>query len=125
MADVVINTDAGFALSVDFTSTREPLMSKINGLQFEMDGYIFWSENSGLIKRMWLNGSCPDSNCTFFTSAGSPRGLAVDWVTGNVYFVDVLSKTLRVVSYDGKFTKTIVSGLLDKPRAVAVDPKNG
>ncbi|XP_033119846.1 low-density lipoprotein receptor-related protein 6-like [Anneissia japonica] len=48
-------------------------------------------------------------------------GMAVDWVSLNVYWVDYDQNQLLSTSYDGKFTKVLFDDVT-KSRAIAVDP---
>jgi sugar lactone lactonase YvrE len=123
--EVAVHQGSGVPVDVSFTATNEPITTRVSSSSGGKDGYIFWSEHTGYIKRMWRNGSCPEINCTFFSGEGSPQGLAVDRVTGNVYFVDLFTREIKVVSYNGRFVKTIVKVGLDRPRGIALDVEKG
>jgi low-density lipoprotein receptor-related protein 1 (alpha-2-macroglobulin receptor) len=54
-----------------------------------------------------------------------PRGLAVDWLSMNLYFIDGLKKSIQLVKIeDTKMRKTIATSL-DQPQDIAVDPQSG
>ena len=53
------------------------------------------------------------------------EGLAFDWLAMNLYWVDSGLNKIEVARHDGRFRRTIVNGSLDKPRAIALDPKKG
>ena len=54
--------------------------------------------------------------------AGEPRGVAVDWVNRNLYWVDSKHDTVSMINIDTRLQKTLISSLLDKPEDIAVDP---
>ena len=59
------------------------------------------------------------------TRAGQPKGLAVDWVSRNLYWVDGLHSTVSMVNIDSRLRRTVVSSRVDRPEAIAVDPDSG
>ncbi|KAG0718004.1 Low-density lipoprotein receptor [Chionoecetes opilio] len=52
-------------------------------------------------------------------------GLAVDWIHQNIYYTDISALEVRMISWDGRWTRTIVTDKLDLPRAIAVSPIDG
>ena len=59
------------------------------------------------------------------TEAGQPKGLAIDWVSRNLYWVDGLHATVSLVNIDSRLRRTVISSRVDKPEALAVDPDSG
>ncbi|CAH0403273.1 unnamed protein product [Chilo suppressalis] len=55
----------------------------------------------------------------------SAEGLAVDWVAHNLYWVDSSLHQIEVAKLDGRYRRTLISGDMDSPRAIAVDPTAG
>ena len=53
------------------------------------------------------------------------RGIAVDWIAKNIYWIDAGAATITVSTIDGSVQRTLVSGDLDQPHDIIVDPKNG
>ena len=51
-----------------------------------------------------------------------PASVAVDWVTGNVYFTNRQGKSVDVLSADAAHHKTVVLDYLSVPTDIAVDP---
>uniref|UniRef100_A0A3Q3ETX7 Low density lipoprotein receptor-related protein 4 n=1 Tax=Labrus bergylta TaxID=56723 RepID=A0A3Q3ETX7_9LABR len=49
-------------------------------------------------------------------------GLAVDWVSRNMYWTDTGRNTIEVARLDGTSRKVLVNNSLDEPRAIAVFP---
>ncbi|XP_078065047.1 low-density lipoprotein receptor-related protein 1-like, partial [Mustelus asterias] len=54
-----------------------------------------------------------------------PRGIAVDWVAGNIYWTDSGRDVIEVSQIRGENRKTLISGMIDEPHAVVVDPLRG
>ena len=52
-------------------------------------------------------------------------GLAVDWIHGNIYYTDISANKIQMISWDGRWTRTIITDKLDLPRAIAVNPVDG
>lgn len=64
------------------------------------------------------------------TNLHSVEGLALDWISHNLYFVDGERSALEVIRTDihymGRMRRTILnSTVLDKPRGIAVHPRKG
>lgn len=55
----------------------------------------------------------------------SPEGVAVDFITGNVYWTDSTYDHIEVSSADGSNRMILVSGDMVNPRGIAVDPIRG
>ncbi|KAJ2938967.1 hypothetical protein O0L34_g17783 [Tuta absoluta] len=53
------------------------------------------------------------------------EGLAVDWVAGNLYWVESSLHQIEVARLDGQYRRTLIAGDMDSPRAIAVDPNVG
>ena len=51
-----------------------------------------------------------------------PRGIAVDWVAGNLYWTDSGRDVIEVAQISGQHCKTLISGMIDEPHAIVVDP---
>ena len=52
-------------------------------------------------------------------------GLAVDWVAGNVYWTDPKFNVIEMARLNGSCRYVVVTGNVDKPTAIAVDPRHG
>ena len=51
--------------------------------------------------------------------------MALDWISGNIYWVDAGTKKIEVARKDGKHRKILFSNNLDRPRAIVVNPLHG
>ncbi|XP_043277730.1 vitellogenin receptor-like isoform X2 [Venturia canescens] len=85
---------------------------------------IYWSNinsNEKAIMRSTLDGRCTD--VILNTGLSAPEILAVDWVTGNVYFVDTFKKEIGVCTENGaSCTILFNSSILDRPEALLLHP---
>ena len=55
----------------------------------------------------------------------SADGIAVDWVHKNIYVTDSKEQKVKMISWRGEYSKTLVTEEIDQPRAIAVTPSNG
>lgn len=55
----------------------------------------------------------------------SPEGLAIDWISRNVYWTDSGMDRIEVSKLDGKQRKVLFDTDLVNPRAIVVDAANG
>ena len=62
---------------------------------------------------------------TLVTGVQRAEGLALDWLSGNIYWVDAEAKKIEVARKDGKHRKVLISNNLDRPRAITLHPMNG
>ncbi|XP_037739600.1 prolow-density lipoprotein receptor-related protein 1 isoform X1 [Chelonia mydas] len=72
--------------------------------------------------RRQLDGSVTHLN---ISGLKMPRGIAVDWVAGNVYWTDSGRDVIEVAQMKGDNRKTLISGMIDEPHAIVVDPLRG
>lgn len=52
----------------------------------------------------------------------SPTGLAYDWITDKLYWVDEGTKRIEVCKSDGSMRTVLIWDQIDKPRDIVVDP---
>lgn len=55
----------------------------------------------------------------------SPRGVGVDWLARNIYWVDAGSGTITISSLDGTTQRILISDGLDQPHELAIEPELG
>ncbi|KAL1115245.1 hypothetical protein AAG570_007276, partial [Ranatra chinensis] len=53
------------------------------------------------------------------------EGLAVDWIGGNLYWVESYLDQIEVAKLNGSFRRTLIAGDMESPRAIALDPRYG
>lgn len=56
---------------------------------------------------------------------GRLEGLAVDWIAGLVYFVDLDLHQIEAMGLDGAHRSVLVAGGMKNPRALSLDPRYG
>lgn len=56
---------------------------------------------------------------------GSPEGLAIDWVSRNIYWTDSTKDTIEVANLETKLRRTLFDTQLVNPRGIAVHPQRG
>ncbi|XP_047119261.1 low-density lipoprotein receptor-related protein 1 [Schistocerca piceifrons] len=62
---------------------------------------------------------------TLLENLQDPKGLAIDWVTKRLYWVDAGADTVMVSKLDGLERTTLISTDLDQPHDIVVDPQSG
>ena len=53
------------------------------------------------------------------------KGLAVDWIGGNLYWTDMQTDQIEVSDLDGRWRMALISDNLTSPRGLALDPRDG
>jgi len=89
------------------------------------DKYIYMADAiDETIKRAKIDMLNPTVE-TIIRNVHTPDGLAVDWVTGKLYWTDTGYKTIEVAKIDGTNSADLVKVGLTEPRAIALDPEMG
>ena len=94
------------------------------GLSYDChEKYIYWSDvSSNTINWIREDGS---NFSVILNNVKSAEGLAVDWISRNIYFNDSESRTIEVASLNGLYRKVLIKSHLTNPRGIAVDPIDG
>ncbi|ELU16597.1 hypothetical protein CAPTEDRAFT_170076 [Capitella teleta] len=78
--------------------------------------WVYWTDSSALtIKRAIIpenSTELPFVQDLKIAAMESPNGLAVDWVTGNIYWSDGVLNNIYVCGDDGNYKATVLSGAL-------------
>ena len=53
------------------------------------------------------------------------EGVAVDWVAGNIYWVESNLDQIEVAKLNGTNRTTLLAGNMQSPRAIVLDPSAG
>lgn len=88
--------------------------------------FIYWTDvysGSEAIVRANEHGS--DRELLVSSGLGSPEDLAVDWITGNIYFTDADMQHIGVCTNDGMKCAIIVNKDIHKPRGIVLNPAAG
>ncbi|GAB6025426.1 hypothetical protein CHUAL_011172 [Chamberlinius hualienensis] len=89
-------------------------------------GHVYWTDVAGRsIKKANYDGS--NAGVFIDNDVESPEGLAVDWVSRNLYWTDSLKDTIEVARLDvpSRDRKVIIDKGLVNPRGIAVYPTRG
>ncbi|CAH1155627.1 unnamed protein product [Phaedon cochleariae] len=92
------------------------------------DNWVYWVEYSrgywNGIFRIRPNGTELQHIIKDGIGSNGIRGIAIDWVAGNMYFTNVFphENYVEVCRLDGKHRKIIVKSTTDAPRELAVNP---
>lgn len=113
-------------------STMYPVKDQKNIVAIEFDiknNCIYWADiELDKIRRQCLNGSTPE--IIVGTDLSSIEGMALDWISNVLFFVDGIRMKIEAVRTDladeRRMRVTILdSKVLAKPRGIAVHPKAG
>uniref|UniRef100_A0A1Y1N8E6 Vitellogenin receptor n=1 Tax=Photinus pyralis TaxID=7054 RepID=A0A1Y1N8E6_PHOPY len=100
-------------------------LSQAIGVAF--DGrYVYWTEimaGHESIVRSLLDGS--HKQVLISSGLDTPEDLAVDWMTGNIYFTDAELKHIGVCTNDGMYCTVLVNQDVQNPRSIVLYPEKG
>ncbi|XP_058806257.1 vitellogenin receptor-like [Phymastichus coffea] len=88
--------------------------------------YIYWSDiqlGEERIFRSLDDGTRREAIVT--AGLGCPEDIAVDWITGNIYFTDSMYKHIGVCNDNGNYCTVLINEDADKPRGIVVMPSRG
>ncbi|XP_017271351.1 low-density lipoprotein receptor-related protein 1 isoform X3 [Kryptolebias marmoratus] len=71
------------------------------------------------------NGALTSFDVVIQYGLATPEGLAVDWIAGNIYWVESNLDQIEVAKLDGTMRTTLLAGDVEHPRAIALDPRDG
>ncbi|GBP55566.1 Nidogen-1 [Eumeta japonica] len=88
-------------------------------------GRVYWGDVlSNNIKSSAYDGSLYEA--FIYSGVRSPEGLAIDWVSRNIYWTDSKLLSIEVANLDTKVKKTLFSDIgMSNPRGIAVHPQRG
>ncbi|XP_017771582.1 PREDICTED: putative vitellogenin receptor [Nicrophorus vespilloides] len=100
-------------------------LKQVVGVSYD-GNHVYWtdifSEHENLIRSL-EDGSHRELLIT--SGLGSPEDLAVDWITGNIYFTDSEMQHIGVCHNDGTKCTVLVNQDINKPRAIVLNPLEG
>ena len=114
--------------AVSFTDAIQPIVSRsarFVGLDFDAYfGYIYYSDVIlDVIYKVKKDGTGRDN--VLASQNEGVEGLAVDWASKNLYYIDSRKGTLNVLSTrNPQYRRTLLSDL-KRPRAIVVHPNKG
>uniref|UniRef100_A0A8D0H975 Low-density lipoprotein receptor-related protein 2 n=1 Tax=Sphenodon punctatus TaxID=8508 RepID=A0A8D0H975_SPHPU len=127
----------GFSLETsDHSEAMVPLAGRgRNALHVDVhirSGFIYWCDFSSTvtsqnaIRKIKTDGSYFRNVVTNGIGRNGIRGIAIDWVAGNLYFTNAfLTETfIEVLRLNTTYRRFLLKTTVDMPRHIAVDPKN-
>nr|XP_002737326.1 PREDICTED: low-density lipoprotein receptor-related protein 4-like [Saccoglossus kowalevskii] len=90
------------------------------------DQLLFWTETTTRsVYRTELQSGNYVSTPIYSGTSSQAEGLAVDWVSKNVYWTDAAYNWIMVSEYSGAYAHQLVLTDIDRPRGIAVHPSRG
>uniref|UniRef100_A0A8C2WTY4 LDL receptor related protein 1 n=1 Tax=Cyclopterus lumpus TaxID=8103 RepID=A0A8C2WTY4_CYCLU len=87
---------------------------------------LYWTDVvEDKIYRGKLSENGGDFDVVIQYGLATPEGLAVDWIAGNIYWVESNLDQIEVAKLDGTMRTTLLAGEVEHPRAIALDPRDG
>ena len=88
---------------------------------------IFWSDvvEDKIYKGNLILHSVTNIDTVVSHSIATAEGLAVDWITEHLYWVESNLDQIEVADFSGNNRLSLVAGFMDSPRAIALDPRVG
>ena len=126
---IVGTEDAVLKIDLRNTSRITQLQVKnVMSLDFSSDkNLVYWS-NKKEIKQLSLQTGISEVipfHHNDYSSVPFPEGLAVDWISGKLYWTDAKRDAIYVGDLSNARKMTIIEGKIDSPKAIVVSPSNG
>ncbi|XP_067681271.1 nidogen-like [Haliotis asinina] len=87
------------------------------------EGLLYWTDVAGgQIRRAQYDGTDIQ---TVLTGLVSPEGIAIDYISRNLYYTDSELDVVGVAKLDGTDQKTLFSSDIINPRSIVLDPRRG
>ncbi|CAK1543699.1 unnamed protein product [Leptosia nina] len=88
---------------------------------------LFWTDvvDDNIYRGTIIDNALSDISAVVQQGLSTAEGLAVDWVGGNLYWVESSLHQIEVARADGRHRRTLIAGDMDSPRAIALDPTKG
>ncbi|XP_067129295.1 sortilin-related receptor-like [Centruroides vittatus] len=109
-----------------------PIPSLNNVIAVEYDYHnncVYWADFDGnKLMRLCFDGKSEPEVLLHFVKL-SVEGLALDWISYNLYFADEFAPAVKIINVNNSFStlhRTILNAtFVDKPRGIAVHPHRG
>ena len=93
---------------------------------FTFKGQIYWTDTTGgSIYRSNYDGTKLETFLSSKDGLKFPEGIAIDWISRNVYWADSGKRTIEVANIDTKGKKVLIDEQIKNPRGIAVHPRYG
>ena len=82
-----------------------------------------WADDSIYSASLSSDASMSNIKVVVHSSLTSAEGLAVDWIGGNLYWIQSNLDQIEVSKLNGSFRQTLIAGRMERPRALALEPR--
>nr|BAC02725.2 vitellogenin receptor [Periplaneta americana] len=115
----------GLYVHKDFYYVVAQSLERAVGISYD-GNHVYWTELM-LGEEAIVRSKDDGSHIEAIVTAGvyQPEDLAVDWITGNIYFTDMEAQHIGVCVNNGSSCAVLVNEDIDKPRAIALMPLEG
>lgn len=100
----------------------------VTGIDIDIKhGFVYWADtkkNAILKSALKPNGDLISTETIADTNVFTPEGLAFDWITNKIYWIDSLLRKIEVIDLATKNRYVVVNKSLKKPRSIALHPKS-
>ncbi|XP_038218676.1 low-density lipoprotein receptor-related protein 1-like [Zerene cesonia] len=88
---------------------------------------LYWTDvvDDNIYQGTIVDNALTDIKVVVQQGLSTAEGLAVDWIAGNLYWVESSLHQIEVARADGQYRRTLIAGDIDSPRAIALDPRKG
>jgi low-density lipoprotein receptor-related protein 1 (alpha-2-macroglobulin receptor) len=102
------------AVAIDFYHDRK-----------EDRDFVFWVDvqDDKIFRGTLIGKTLSDVAPVVENGLASTEGMAVDWIGGNLYWIQSGLDQIEVSKLNGSFRRTLINGGLESPRALSVDPR--
>ncbi|XP_070183011.1 low-density lipoprotein receptor-related protein 1-like [Littorina saxatilis] len=89
--------------------------------------YLFWTDvgDDKIYRGTIISNTVTDIQRIIDVGLATTEGLAVDWVGGNIYWVESNLDQIEVARLNGSNRTTLLAGNMQSPRAIVLDPRVG
>ncbi|KAI0239136.1 hypothetical protein LSAT2_010114 [Lamellibrachia satsuma] len=117
----LIDLSDGSSEAISLTAVTHPIAVAYN----PVDTRVYWTDvKYDTIKRAYLNGT-EEEGIALLHSGSIVGGIAVDFISGLVYYTDRASDSIAVMTLDGSQHFTLLTEDMDEPEYIALDIARG
>ncbi|KAK7507346.1 hypothetical protein BaRGS_00001281, partial [Batillaria attramentaria] len=87
--------------------------------------WLFWTDvgDDKIYRGTIMSNTVTDIQRIVDVGLATTEGIAVDWVAGNIYWVESNLDQIEVAKWDGSNRTTLLAGAMQSPRAIVLDPR--
>ncbi|XP_054720384.1 low-density lipoprotein receptor-related protein 1-like [Uloborus diversus] len=116
--------------SLDKETMNEPILAPISRISmatsidfYDAEDYLYWTDSdAGSITRVKRDMTHRE---VVIQGLDSIEGFSIDWIAGNMYWIDATFGSIEVSHLNGSNRYVVVSGKMSKPKNLVVHPFRG